>query len=144
MGATFTLATEATSLDGGIPWLTPVIAILTLLLGSSGVVAFYRARHDARRGVSQQAVATDDSVSNRWKAIIEAQTKTLLEPMSVRISTLESKIGALEADLATSRRKYWSAISHIRTLYTWISRHMPDDIEQTQVPAPPATLVDDI
>lgn len=127
-----------------IPWLGPVITLLMGLAGGGGIVAWFRLRHDKRIGVAQQEVAEDDALSNRWKAIIEAQTKSLLEPMQTRLRDVEGKVTDLEGQLGESKRKYWSAITHIRTLYNWIARHMPDDIEQTQVPAPPVALAEDI
>jgi len=139
------LAEAATpSVGTEIPWVTPVIAILTMVFGGGGIAAWVKVRYDKRLGVAQQETAEHDSLASRWRAIIETQTKALLEPMTLRIGTLEGKVSTLESELAASRRKYWIAISHVRTLYAWISRHMPEDVEQTQVPAPPATLVDDI
>lgn len=130
--------------DASMPWLAPLIAIAGLLLGSGGIVAWRRLTHDKRIGIAQQETVEDDSLSNRWKAIIEAQTKVLLDPMTNRIGTLEDKVGALERELEESRRKYWSAVTYIRQLLTWISRHLPSGLEDTQVPAPPATVVEDI
>lgn len=137
-------ATEQGTATSDVPWVGTAIAVLTILFGTGGVVAFYRARHDAMQGVAQHEVVADDSIANRWKAIIEAQTISLLEPMQKRLREVEGKVGALETELAGARRKYWVAISHIRTMYAWISRHLPEEVEQTQIPAPPATLVDDI
>lgn len=140
-----TVTLAATTADtGGMPWLAPTIAVLTLLLGGGGIAALFKVRHDKRIGVAQQETAEDDALSNRWKAIIETQTKVLLEPMRTELGEVKAEVRALRVDLETSRRKYWSAISHIRTLYTWISRHMPPDIETTQIPEPPATLAEDI
>lgn len=139
------IATMVAAADSGnIPWLGTAITILSLALGGGGIAALFKIRHDKRMGIAQQEVAEDDALSNRWRAIIETQTKVLLEPMQKRLADVEIEVGTLKTELATSRRKYWSAISHIRTLYTWISRHMPEDIEQTQIPAPPATLAEDI
>ncbi|QGJ92709.1 hypothetical protein QDA04_gp39 [Microbacterium phage Megan] len=138
-----TLAADVAG-GGDMPWLQPLILIGTLLLGSGGVVAWRRLTHDKKIGVAQQETAEDDALSNRWKAIIEAQTKVLLEPMTARIGTLEGKVSTLEADLEASRRKYWSAVTYIRSLLTWIARHMPADIETTSVPQAPATLAEDI
>lgn len=138
----------ALAADGGtpdsIPWLAPTITVLTLLLGGGGIGALLKVRHDKRVGIAQQEVAEDDALSNRWRAIIEAQTVSLLKPMQERIGTLETKVGSLEADLEASRKKYWSAVTYIRQLLTWITRHLPPDIESTQVPQAPATLVEDI
>ena len=136
--------TEPTGATAALPWLGTAIAVLTVLFGTGGVVAFYKARHDAAQGVAQHEVVADDSIANRWKAIIEAQTISLLDPMQRRLKEVEGKVSTLETELAGARRKYWVAISHIRTMYAWISRHLPEEVEQTQIPAPPATLVDDI
>ena len=138
-----TLATDGGTTEG-IPWLAPTIALLTVILGGGGFAALLKVRHDKRLGVAQQEVAEDDALSARWKAIIEAQTVSLLKPMQERIGTLEETTKRLETELGTTKRKYWSAISHIRNLYTWIARHLPEDIEQTSIPAPPAALAEDI
>lgn len=135
-------ATEAG--NGDVNWLPTIITILTLLLGSGGLVAWRRLTHDKRLGIQQQELAEDDAFSARWKAIIETQTTTLLEPMQKRLGDVETEIRTVKTELEESRRKYWSAISHIRVLYTWISRHMPEGLEQTQIPEPPATLAEDI
>jgi hypothetical protein len=141
MTAALALAAEAGGSEG-IPWLTPAITIVTILLGGGGLAALLRLRHDKRIGIAQQETAEDDAISNRWKAIIEAQTQSLLEPMTRRLVTLEESVGRLETELGESRRKYWGAINHIRTLNNWIARHLPESIEQ--VPHPPAILAEDI
>lgn len=127
-----------------IPWLGPAIAVATILAGSGGIVAWLRLRHDKRMGVAQADVAEDDALSNRWKAIIEAQTQSLLEPMATRLRDVEGKVERLETELAMSRRKYWSAVAYIRQLLMWIARHMPEDTEHTVVPQAPATLAEDL
>ncbi|QGJ88900.1 hypothetical protein PBI_TEAMOCIL_46 [Microbacterium phage Teamocil] len=142
MGAMLAVIAAETS-ESSMPWLTPLIAIGTLLLGSGGVVAWRRLTHDKRIGVAQQETAEDDALSNRWKAIIETQTKVLLEPMQAQIASLTREVGEVKVELEASRRKYWSAITHIRTLYNWIARHLPEDIEST-APPPPAVLAEDI
>lgn len=130
--------------SGAGDWLVPTLAIVSLLVGSGGIGALWKIRHDRRAGVAQQELAEDDSVAIRWRAIIETQTKSLLEPMQKRLAEVEEEVRSVKVELADSRRKYWSAISHIRTLYTWISRHLPPDVETTQIPEPPATLAEDI
>ncbi|QDH93285.1 hypothetical protein QC999_gp65 [Microbacterium phage Cressida] len=128
--------------DPSMPWLTPLITVVSLLLGGGGLAALFRLRHDKRLGVAQQETAEDDALSNRWKAIIEQQTVSLLTPMATRLQTLETTVTRLETELTDSRKKYWSAIGYIRSLNTWIARHLPERMEQ--VPPPPNVLAEDI
>ncbi|QDP43581.1 hypothetical protein QDA09_gp44 [Microbacterium phage Tyrumbra] len=125
-----------------MPWLGPLIAVATIVLGGGGLAALLRVRHDKRIGVAQQETAEDDALSNRWRAIIETQTKVLLEPMEKQIGELKGEVAGLKVEVAESRRKYWGAIGYIRTLSNWIARHLPESIEQ--VPPPPAVLAEDI
>ena len=130
--------------NSSLPWLGPLITVVTLLFGAGGIVAWRRLSHDKKIGVAQQEAAEDDALANRWKQIIDAQTATLLEPMTRRLVVLEEKVSTLEGELEASRRKYWSAVSYIRILLTWIARHLPPDIEQTAIPTPPANVTEDI
>lgn len=138
------LATASVAPNPETPWLIPLISILTVVLGGGGLAAILKVIYDKRMGVAQQESEEDAAISNRWAQMIKIQGEALVEPLSARIGTLEGKVLTLETDLALSRRKYWSAVSHIRTLYNWIARHMPEDIEQTQIPAPPTTLAEDL
>ncbi|UDL16236.1 membrane protein [Microbacterium phage Kozie] len=140
MTAALNLAAEAGA--DGVPWLGPVITVVTLLVGSGGFVAWRRLSHDKRIGVAQQELAEDDALTERWKAIIETQTRVLLEPVTAELAALRVRFTALEGQLSESRRKYWSAIVHIRALNDWINKHLPDSVEQA--PPPPATLAEDI
>lgn len=144
MLAMLLLAADTGAVAESPQWLGPLITVVTLLFGAGGIVAWRRLTHDKKMGVAQQEVAEDDALANRWKAIIEAQTKSLLEPMTTRLADVEAKVKALEGELEASRRKYWSAVSYIRILLTWIARHMPDNIENTSIPTPPANVTEDI
>ncbi|AWY05397.1 membrane protein [Microbacterium phage Metamorphoo] len=136
------LVSAAVEPDPSMPWLGPLIAVATIVLGGGGLAALLRVRHDKRIGVAQQETAEDDALSNRWRAIIETQTKVLLEPMEKQIGELKGEVAGLKSEVAESRRKYWGAIGYIRTLSNWIARHLPESIEQ--VPPPPAVLAEDI
>lgn len=139
-----TVIIAADAAGDSIPWLGPVITLLMGLAGGGGIVAWFRLRHDKRIGVAQQEVAEDDALAKRWQAIIETQTKVLLEPMKQELADVKAEVREVKGELETSRKKYWSAVTHIRTLYNWIARHMPDGLDHTQVPAPPAALAEDI
>jgi uncharacterized protein HemX len=145
------LAAEPEVAASAWPWLAPLIAFVVALLGGGGVSALIKARADRAQGVAQQETAEDDALSNRWKMIIETQTKVLLEPMQTQLTELKAEVEKwkgevkkVQDELETSRRKYWNAIAYIRTLLIWISRHMPADIEQTAVPEPTANIAEDI
>lgn len=126
------------------PLLTFAGVIIAGLFGAGGIVAWLRLRHDRKVGVAQQEIVEDDAVAARLKSIIEIQTASLIAPLQDRLRDVEGKVKALEEELAASRRKYWLAISYIRTLLTWIGRHLPEDVEHTAVPEPSPTLVEDI
>lgn len=130
--------------ESGIPWLGPLITVVTLLFGAGGVVAWRRLTHDKKIGVAQQEVAEDDALAKRWQAIIETQTKVLLEPMKAELAEVKGEVKEMRLELESSRRKYWSAVSYIRILLTWIARHMPDNIEATSIPTPPPNVTEDI
>lgn len=130
-----------TSGTGGGAWMTAIVGVLSLLFGSGGAVAWRKMRNDSKLGVAQQETAEDDAISARWKAIIETQTKVLLEPMQGEIASLKREMGDLQEALKLAHRKYWSAIGYIRSLYALIARH---ELEQDKVPAPPAILAEDI
>jgi hypothetical protein len=63
--------------------------------------------------------------------------------MISRLATLEVKVVTLDEELGKTRRKYWSAITYIRTLYTWIAR-LGETVDPATIPQPPATLAEDI
>lgn len=130
---------EATS------WLSAVSALVIGLFGGGGISAFIKARADKKQGISQHELAKDDAVARRWQEIVKAQTESLVAPLREAVGELEEKVDHLEAELEQSRKKYWNAIGYIRTLLTWIARHLhgDDNLEDT-VPTAPANLVEDI
>jgi len=138
------LAEQVASGEPSMPWLVPLITIATLLLGGGGIAAYYKVRVDKQLGVAQQESVEDDALSSRWRSIIETQTKVLLEPMKVELAEVKAEVKELRQENEATKRKYWSAISYIRNLLMWIGRHLPDDLEITQVPPPPVSLAEDI
>jgi hypothetical protein len=138
----------------GSSWVSSLIGTLTILLGGGGLAALMKVRHDKRMGIAQQEAARNDAVATQWEAmskaqsehwqgIIEKQTKSLLEPLSRELAELRERVAALQADLNARQQKYWTAITHIRMLYSWISTHLPD-ADGASVPEPPAMLAEDI
>jgi hypothetical protein len=124
------------------PWVTPILAILAIIFGTGGIATIAKARADRKNGVAAAETAEDDSVSERWRKIIEAQTESLVGPLQKRLSEVETKVQTLEQELIETRAKYWKAVKYIRTLLTWIARNGPQT--DTELPTPPAEVVEDI
>lgn len=130
-------------------WLGPAVALVVGLFGGGTLSSLYQARSDRKKGIGELEVAQDDSVAQRWQAIVRAQAESLIAPLSARIDELKQDIGELEdnveklqGELETSRAKYWRAIMYIRRLQTYIIRHLPEG--QQQPPEPPADIAEDI
>ncbi len=126
-----------------VPWLGYIITLALGVLGTGGVSALLKVRADKRLGIAQQELAEDDAFAAQWKSIIETQTESLLNPLKARLSEVEAEVATLKAELETSRKKYWSAVSYIRSLLLWIGRNIPHDVEAT-LPQAPANLAEDI
>lgn len=128
-----------------IDWIAILTLVSTLLLGGGGVVAIYQARVGAKQGIREGNQKETDSLNARAIAIVETQFTFLVQPLQDKVVTLETRVQGLQTEIDTQRSKYWKAITHIRTLYSWIARHIPTDLDETtQVPAPPADLAGDI
>ena len=121
-------------------WITPVTAVLTLLLGGGGVAAIMKARYDRSLGIATQEMSEDDALAARWEKIIEAQTKSLVDPLRVRLGEVETAQKQCAADLLAAERRYRSALTYIRMLTAWIRGRMTD----ADPPAPPADIAGDI
>lgn len=121
--------------------------VLTGIFGTGGFVAWQRARNDRKLGIQAQESAEDDALAGRWKSLIEAQTKSLLEPLEKRVGDLSAEVERLKNDLAAEQAKrretetrYWKAIAYIRVLIAYIRGHNP----HSTYPDPPAIIAEDI
>ena len=109
------------------PW---VPAVLSVLLGSGGAVAWYQARADSRRGVRDLEIAEDAAASARWQAIVKTQTESLLEPLMKRV-------GALEVEVAELRREKTEWERRERLWERW-AMSLVGHINDRKDPPPPA------
>lgn len=123
-------------------WLGILIAAMTAIGGGSGVAAIIKARSDSKQGVDAHELAEDDALQERWQKLAEAQLKLLLEPLQLQLTDLTAKVAKLELEITETRTKYWKAIAYVRTLNSWIAKHVTDP--DLVPPAPPADLVGDI
>ena len=142
------LSTSAVNAPADLWWVLPAITVLTLLVGSGGVVAWRRQALDRKLGVANQATSETDAMSARWEKMIQTQTESLVKPLRQRLIDLTEELNKLEAELEgmkielkLANTKYSRAIQYVRTLLTWIRarRSIPDE-----PPAPPAEIAEDI
>lgn len=130
--------------NGFSDWLALVAGIGILLTGGGGVVAWMKQRRDAKNGIRQETRADEDSLNARAIAIVESQFTFLVKPLQEKVDELETKVKDLTTEVEAQKTKYWKAITHIRLLYSYIAKHMTNELETTPPPPPPAELAGDI
>lgn len=121
-------------------WVAWITALAMLLFGGGGVAAWVKQHRDGKNGVRQETRAETDSLNARAVAIVETQFTFLVEPLRSEVESLRKELKDLKSETKTYQTLYQISVDYIRTLYSWIARHMPPDIEQTQIPAPPDEL----
>lgn len=90
----------------------------------------------------ESSVLLAETEDAHFAAIIKLQTEALVAPLTARVATLEKQVDALEVELAASRRLARSALGYVRTLLSWINRHL--DAVTEPVPAPPADVAGEL
>ena len=131
-------------LDEWNEWVALVSAIAVILFGTGGVVAWLRQRQDAKQGVRQENRQDTDSLNARAVAMLETQFNYLVQPLQKKVDDLETDVTRLNEEVKTHAALYKMAVKHIKVLYTWIARHMPNELDQTEIPAPPVELAADL
>ena len=131
-------------LDEWNEWVALVSAIAVILFGTGGVVAWLRQRQDAKQGVRQENRQDTDSLNARAVAMLETQFNYLVQPLQKKVDGLEADVARLNEEVKTHAALYQMAVKHIKVLYNWIARHMPNELDTTEIPAPPAELVADL
>lgn len=129
-----------------------ITALGMLLLGGGGLSSYLKQRKDGKNGVRQENRADNDSLNVRAIAMLETQFNYLVKPLENRIASLTSEVSllelevkSLEKEVKAHRTLYLLAVSHISTLYSWISRHIPTDVyEGTEIPKPPEEIMGDL
>lgn len=130
-------------------WVGIVIAAFTGIGGGGGVAAILKARSDRQLGIDAGELAEDNALTERWKQLATAQVQLLMEPLRAEVSRLGAEIEKVKAESErvkaeseVARTRYWKAISYVRTLNSWIAKHVTDST--LTPPPPPADLADDI
>lgn len=126
-------------------WIGVIAAIGMILFGGGGAAAWLKQRHDRKNGIRQENRNDIDSLNARAVAIIETQFNYLIKPLQEKLDTQTAELKRLEADVRQFSNLYQVAVGHIRSLYAWITRHMPADVlDNTEIPKPPDSLMGDL
>lgn len=125
-------------------WVALISGIAILIFGGGGVVAWLKQRADAKQGVRQENRSDTDSLNARAVAMLETQFNYLVKPLQDKVGGLETEIASLKEEVKTHAALYKIAVNHIKVLYNWIARHVPSELDQTEIPAPPTELVNDL
>lgn len=91
-------------------WLNYAYPAVGVVLGGGGIAAFYKARQDARKGLRETELAEDVELANQWRAIIETQTKSLLDPLTDQVAHLQ----ASETTLRVQVRELRDEVAELR------------------------------
>lgn len=130
--------------------LTQIVTALVALVGAATSIFLAIERWQNRHTpVKELEIREDEAIDSRWRGLIEAQVRDVIEPMRERMAEQDRRIteqGAeireLRTEVGVIRTRYWKAIQYIRTLHTWIARHMPADVRPP--PDIPTDLAEDV
>lgn len=93
-------------------------------------------RAEAKKTEADAKVVADGSSSTIWQQMIEEQRESLLEPIKEELARVRQQQAELLSvnerlrnENETMKHKYGKAIIHIRSLNSWIARHIPAGVE---------------
>lgn len=125
-------------------WASLISVLFLAIFGAGGLAAWIKQRSDAKNGVRQENRSDTDSLNARAVALVENQFNYLVKPLQQKVDGLEADVVRLNEEVKTHAARYQMAVKHIKVLYTWIARHMPNELDQTEIPAPPVELAADL
>ena len=125
-------------------WTSLISVLFLAIFGAGGLAAWIKQRSDAKNGVRQENRSDTDSLNARAVALVENQFNYLVKPLQQKVDGLEADVARLNEEVKTHAALYQMAVKHIKVLYTWIARHMPNELDQTEIPAPPVELAADL
>lgn len=125
-------------------WVIIIGAIGLFVFGGGGVIAWFRLRDDSRKGVRQENRSDSDALNAQAVALVETQFNYLVKPLQIELQAVRDEVARLNTEVRAHRAMYDLAVTHIRTLYNWIKKHMTAEMELSPPPAPPVELLGDL
>lgn len=118
-------------------WVPTAVSLAVGTVGAGGLAALLRVAHD--HAIARRTALRDDDAAGdaHWSSLVEAQTRSLLEPLQQQVDRHAARIGELEAEVREVRDRHWRALRLINALYAHIARHSAPD-----APPPPPLPAD--
>jgi len=118
-------------------WVPTAVSLVVGTVGAGGLAALLRVAHD--HAIDRRTALRDDDAAGdaHWSSLVEAQTRSLLEPLQQQVDRHAARIGELEAEVREVRDRHWRALRLINALYAHIARHSAPD-----APPPPPLPAD--
>lgn len=118
-------------------WVPTAASLVVGTVGAGGLAALLRVAHD--HAIARRTALRDDDAAGdaHWSSLVEAQTRSLLEPLQQQVDRHAARIGELEAEVREVRDRHWRALRLINALYAHIARHSAPD-----APPPPPLPAD--
>ena len=104
-------------------WVPTAVSLVVGTVGAGGLAALLRVAHD--HAIARRTALRDDDAAGdaHWSSLVEAQTRSLLEPLQQQVDRHAARIGELEAEVREVRDRHWRALRLINALYAHIARH---------------------
>lgn len=106
------------------PTATLIAALITALFGGGGIAAVINSLASRKKGVTDAAVAKDQTAIAGFRDLAEDLRKEIDRLKTARAEDRE-RLDRIERQIAVERDLKWTAIQHIRSLYAWITHHIP-------------------
>lgn len=116
-----------------------VVTIIVGLFGGGTVATIINGIRDRRKGVDEAKIAHERNALDGFRELtddLREEISRLRESRDADAQANEARFKRIEAEIAVERDLKWTAIQHIRSLYSWIAQHLPG----SDPPPPPDAL----
>lgn len=123
-------------------WLDLGYGFVALLLGGGGLVAWYKARQEAKQGIKQVEISEDVAISDQWRTIIETQTKSIVDPLVAQVARLQGDVTLLQQKVESLQQEKGELVRRADAYEDYIEvlvRHIRDELPPPE-PARPVHL----
>lgn len=100
-----------------------VVAVIGVLFGGGTIAAIVQGIVSHKKGVRDADVAKDQTAIQGFKDLAES-LRTEVDRLKAAREADSARIDRIEVQIAVERDLKWTAIQHIRSLYSWITQNI--------------------